>query len=228
MKRIVLTTLPLLIAVGLGVAAQEPQPQSSNKSAQQPKQSEAQSQQPQKPKPTLIDRRKLSLAARPNLSLADVNTDIGVDKRTIVMMAALNIAGYDYEPGNRQLSALRRQIREDLKDTNPDLVRRLRNYFQAHRKGATDAAAVAPYLSLALSMTEPPAFTIDVPADRLPDDVREITDFALLLEEFYHKTGFAKLLPKYLSAYVSVAQNYGPAAGLALGSSLVYLRTEPI
>ncbi len=230
MKRIVLITLTLLIALGLNTAAQQTQTQSPNQPAQKPKQSEAQSQQEQKPKPQapVIDRKKLALADRPNLSMADVNTDIGVDKRTIVMMAALNIAGYDYESGNRQLSAQRRQIREDLKETNPELVQRLRSYFQRHRKGANDAAAVAPYLSLALSMNEPPAFTIDVPADRLPDDVREITDFALLLEEFYHKTGFAKLLPKYLAAYVGVAQNYGPAAGLALGASLVYLRTDPI
>jgi hypothetical protein len=151
-----------------------------------------------------------------------------VDKRVIVMMAALNIAGYDYEPGNRQLSALRQQVREDLKNTNPDLVRRLRAYFQAHRKGATDAVAVAPYLSLAVSLTEPPAFTIDAPAERLPDDVREITDFALLLEEFYRVTGFSKLLPKYFTAYVNVAQNYGAPAGLALGTVLAYLHTEPV
>jgi hypothetical protein len=228
MKRIVLTTLPLLIAVSLGAAAQDTQPQTSNKSAQQPKQSEAQSQQPQKPQPKVIDRRKLPLAARPNLSLADVNTDVGVDKRVIVMMAALNIAGYDYESGNRQLSALRRQIREDLKATDPGLVGRLRAYFQKHRRGENDVTAVAPYLSLALSMAEPPAFTIDAPAERLPEEVRAITDFALLLEEFYRGTEFSKLMPKYFAAYVNVAQTYGAPVGLALGSALIYLHTEPV
>src|SRR5215510_12390305 len=228
MKRIVLTTLPLLIAVGLGVAAQEAKPQSSNQSAQQPKQSEAQPQQPQKPRPTVIDRRKLPLAARPNLSLADVNTDIGVDKRVIVMMAALNIAGYDYESSNRQLSALRRQIREDLKATDPGLVGRLRAYFQKHRKGENDVTAVAPYLSLALSMAEPPAFTIDTPAERLPEEVRAIADFALLLEEFYRSAEFSKLMPNYFAAYVSVAQTYGAPVGLALGTALSYLHSEPV
>jgi hypothetical protein len=225
MKRIVLITPALLIALSLDTAAQQPQP--SNQPAQQPKKTEAQPQE-QKKQPPIIDRRKLPLADRPNLSLADVNTDIGVDRRVIVMMAALNIAGYDYESGNRQLSALRRQIREDLKNTDPDLVQRLRNYFQKHHKGANDAAAVAPYLSLALSLTEPPAFTIDAPAERLPNDVREITDFALLLEEFYRTTGFSKLMPKYLATYVNVAQNYGVPAGLALGTTLVYLHTDPV
>src|SRR5215468_4099677 len=208
MKRIVLITLALPIALSLTTAAQQPQQQPPKHQSEQPKKSEAQSQQ-KKPEPPVIDRRKLPLADRPNLSIADVNTDIGVDKRVIVMMAALNIAGYDYESGNRQLSALRRQIREDLVNTDPGLVQRLRNYFQKHRKGANDAAAVAPYLSLALSMNEPPAFTIDAPAERLPDDVREITEFALLLEEFYRNTGFSKLMPKYVAAYMNVAQNYG-------------------
>jgi hypothetical protein len=189
MKRIVLITLSAMIALSpLETSAQQPQPQPSDKSAQQPKQSEAQKQREQKPQPLMIDRRKLPLADRPNLSITDVNTAIGVDKRLIVMMAALNIAGYDYESGNRQLSALRREIREDLKDADPNLVQRLRSYFQKHRKGENDVTAVAPYLSLALSMNEPPAFTIDAPAEGLPDEVREIADFALLLEEFYRTT----------------------------------------
>jgi hypothetical protein len=227
MRRTALIILTLLVALSFDAAAQQSQPQSSNQSSQPPKQAQAQSQQ-EKPQPPIIDRRKLPLADRPNLSLADVNTEIAVDRRVIVTMAALNIAGYDYESGNRQLSALRRQIREDLKGVDPDLVRRLRDYFQRHRKGATDAAAVAPYLSLAVSLTEPPAFTIDVTPERLPDDVREITDFALLLEEFYRTTGFSKLMPKYVAAYVEVARNYGAPAGLALGASLSYLHTEPV
>jgi len=175
-----------------------------------------------------IDRKKMALADRPNLTLEDVNTVIAIDRRVIVMMAALNVAGYDYEPGSRALSVLRQQLRDDLKGVRPELVQKIRSYFQAHRKGATDAAAVAPYLSLALSMTDPPAFTIDVAADRLPDDVREITEFALILEEFYRETSFNRLLPKYVESYIKVAETYGPPAGLALGTVLTYLHTEPV
>lgn len=184
---------------------------------------------PQTPKPApQIDRSKLPLAQRAGLSLADVNTHIGVDKRVIVMMAALNIAGYDYEPGSRPLSTWRQQLRTDLPNVNPELVVKLRAHFQKHRKGRTDAAAVAPYLSLALTLTEPPAFLVDVPAERLPDDVREITDFAVLLDEFYRATNFSKLLPKYVAAYLKVVESYPQAAGQALGAVLVYLHTEPI
>lgn len=175
-----------------------------------------------------VDRRKVPLAQRPNLSLDDVNTFIGADKRVIVMMAALNVAGYDYESGSRQLGPLRQQMREDLKNTPPDVVRKMRDFFLAHRKVSNDAAAVAPYLSLALSLQEPPAFAIDVPPDRLPDDVKEISGFAPIVEEFYQKTGFSRLLPKYVEAYLKVAETYPQAAGLALGNVLTYLHTEPV
>ncbi|QQS44959.1 MAG: hypothetical protein IPM66_13380 [Acidobacteriota bacterium] len=176
----------------------------------------------------MVDRSRIPLSQRPNLTLEDVNTLIGLDRRVIVMMAALNVAGYDYEPAGRPLSALRLQLREDLKGINPELVGRLRGYFQLHRGGRNDSAAVAPYLSLALSLTEPPAFTLDVAAERLPEDVREITDFALLLEEFYRETRFSRLLPKYTEAYLKTAQTYGESAGNALGNVLTYLHTEPV
>src|SRR5262249_31731066 len=118
--------------------------------------------------------------------------------------------------------------REDLKGVDPNLVQRLRAYFQKHRKGDNDVTADMSYLNLPRRLARPPALAHDPPCDRLPDEVREITDFALLLEEFYHATGFSKLMPKYFEAYVNVAQNYGAAAGLALGMALSYLHTDPI
>jgi len=207
----------VIVALAAQGIAQQP--------AQRPARPEAQSPTQQAPQ---IDRRKIPLAQRPNLSLEDVNTYIGADKRVIVMMAALNVAGYDYETGGRQLTPLRQQMREDLKNTPPDVVRRLRDFFLAHRKGATDAAAVAPYLSLALSLQEPPAFAIDVPQDRLPDDVKEIVGFAPIVEEFYQKTSFSRLLPKYIEENLKVAETYPQVAGLVLGNVLTYLHTEPV
>lgn len=220
-KRIVnFQTLVLLLTVASAVFAQSPVPKAEPASSTST--GAVAGARPQ------IDRKKLALADRPNLTLEDVNTIIAIDKRVIVMMAALNIGGYDYEPGGRALSVVRQQMRNDLSSIRPELAQRIRSYFQAHRKGANDAAAVAPYLSLALSMTDPPAFTIDVAADRLPEDVREITDFALILEEFYRETGFSRLLPKYIETYGKVAETYGPSAGLALGTVLTYLHTEPV
>jgi len=214
----------LAIAVALSISLSAQDKKQETKPQEPPKQ-----EQKQQPKaPAKDERSKIPLAQRPNLTLGDVNTYIAIDKRVIVMMAALNIAGFDYEPGNRPLSALRQQVREDLKEVSPDLIKRLREHFSAHRKGRSDAVAVAPYLSLALSLAEPPAFSIDVQAERLPDDVREITDFALLLEEFYNQSKFSRLMNKYVESYLKAAQTYPMAAGLAAGTVLTYLHTEPI
>jgi len=202
-------TLALALSLGLTAVAQ-------------------QTQTPPQPQPQPQDERKLPLAQRSRPTLADVNTDVGVDKRVIVMMAALNVAGYDYESNNRQLSALRQQVREDLKSIDPAVVRKLRDHLLAHSKGKIDAATVAPYLSLALTLTEPPAFSIETATERLPEDVREITDFVLLLEDFYRAANFSRLLPKYTAVYAAAAQNYGPAAAVAVSAVISYLHTEPI
>src|SRR5581483_10668785 len=171
--------------------------------------------QPAKPAPGGVpqDKSKIPLYQRTRVTLADINTSVATDKRVIAMMAALNVAGYDYESGNRQLSALRQQLRD---------------YFLKHKKDKTDAASVAPYLSLALSLTEPPGFSVETSVEKLPEDVREIVDFALLLEEFYRATGFSKLMPRYVAAHQTATNNYAPVTAQVAAVVLSYLHTEPI
>ncbi len=172
--------------------------------------------------------RRLPLSELPRVTLGDVNIQITTDNRVIATMAALNAAGFDFEAGNRQLSTLRQQLREDLKTMNPSLARRLRDHFTKHSQGRSPGAAVASYLSLALTLTDPPVFSIDTPVDRLPDDVREITDFALLLEEFYRETKFGLLMPKYKQAYELAAKTYPSSTASAVANIIQYLHTEPV
>jgi tetratricopeptide (TPR) repeat protein len=198
---------------------------------QQPQTSPAQTppQTPPQTKPAApaVDR-KVPLSERSQLTITDFNTGIAVDKRVIVMMAALNAGGYDYETGNRQISGIRRQMREDLKDLDPAVARKLHDHLARHSAGKVDATAVAPYLSLALSLTEPPAFLIETSTEKLPEDVREITDFTQLLEEFYAKTSFGKLMPKYVAAYQTAAQGYFQTTAQAVSGVVSYLHTVPI
>ena len=98
---------------------------------------------PQPQAPTKAPARKQSLGDKANPTLEDVNTYVGVDKRVIVMMAALNVAGYDHETNNRALTELRQMIRADLKDLNPTIARRLRDHYLAHRQGRGEVQSVA-------------------------------------------------------------------------------------
>lgn len=183
-------------------------------------------QQPIAPQPS--PQRRLPLSEMSRVTLKDLNIQILPDPRVIAMMAALNVAGYDFESGNRQLSSLRQQLREDVKALNPGLVRRLRDHLAKHSQGRNDAAAVAPYLSLALTLTDAPVFSIDTPIDKLPDDVREITDFALLLQEFWRDAKFGLLMPKYRQAYDLAAKTYPSSTASAVANLIQYLHTEPI
>jgi hypothetical protein len=171
---------------------------------------------------------RLALSERSRVTLADLNIEIKTDNRVIATMAALNVAGFDFEPGNRSLSALRQQLREDVKTLNPSLARRLRDHFTKYSQGRNDAAAVAPYLSLALTLTDAPVFSIDTPVDKLPEDVRQITEFALLLQEFWRDTKFGLLMPKYKQAYDLAAKVYPPSAASAVANVIQYLHTEPV
>ena len=215
------TMIALAVALvslnAVDVAAQQPAP---------PKPAPPTQQTP--PEKTPAPKRRPGLADKSNPTLGDVNADVAFDRRVIVMMAALNVAGYDYESGNRQLSALRRQIREDLRNINPTIVGKLRAHFQEHRGNKPDAAAVAPYLSLALSLTEPPAFNVEVAPERLPEDVRDLMGFTLLLEEFYQAANFSRIMPKYAAVYNEAAKGYGESLALAVSAVISYLHTDPI
>ena len=83
-------------------------------------------------------------------------------------------------------------------------------------------------MSLALTLSDAPVFSIETAVDKLPDDVREITDFALLLEEFWRDTKFGLLIPKYKQAYDLAAQTYPISAASAVANVIQYLHTEPI
>src|SRR2546426_8711833 len=152
----IVTALLLCAALTITAVAQPTQQQAQQPTQQQANQQTKQQPPPaqQPPKPPSPKDRHLTFSQRERVTLSDINTDVVADKRVIVMMAALNMAGYDYESGNRPLSGLRQQLREDLKSINPALVRKLRDHFLAHSKGKIDAASVAPYLSLALTLTD--------------------------------------------------------------------------
>src|SRR5512144_1884648 len=50
---------------------------------------------------------------------SEANVRIAPDVRTFVIMAALNVAGFDYETGGQPLSPARAEIRKDLAKLDP-------------------------------------------------------------------------------------------------------------
>src|SRR5687768_11530704 len=67
-------------------------------------------------------------------SLAEYGVEVQPDSRLIVMMAALEVAGFDPTPPGQEPSAFRAQVRRDLANTDPDLRQRLRNFYERNKR----------------------------------------------------------------------------------------------
>jgi tetratricopeptide (TPR) repeat protein len=166
------------------------------------------------------------------ISPAEVNVQIDADERTLVVMAAINLAGFDYETGGQPLSPARAALRRDLADLDPQLKQKLAAFYKAHRRPDVDEGVDAlRYAALSLLMTPPPAFSIYQPIETIPDDLRPLLDnnfeFVKLIEEFYLKSGIKQLVPKYLSIAKAYSAQYHRPIGEVIFDTLSYFHTKP-
>ena len=160
---------------------------------------------------------------------SEANVRISPDVRTFVVMAALNIAGFDYESGGQALSPARVELRKDLAKLDPQIKEKLASFYQAHRRpGVDETSDAARYAALSLLMTEPPGFTVYQSSDRpLPADLQTIVDFVPLVREFYIKSGIRQLVPKYMGVGEAYATALRGPVGMVIYDVLDYFHTRP-
>ncbi len=113
-----------------------------------------------KPTPTPASRPSgVQLQKRPaaGFDLAEFGVEFQTDPRLIIMMAALEAAGFDAVANGRQPSAFRSQVRKELAILDPDLRSRLRAFYERTKLPAPATAAdqAARYVSLALTLGPP-------------------------------------------------------------------------
>src|ERR1043166_9702837 len=92
--------------------------------------------------------------------LADYGVRFQADTRLIIVMAALEAAGFDAQPG-RAPSEFRLALRRDLANLDPDLRDRMKTFYERNRllAPATPADQAARYVSLALALAPAPDLT---------------------------------------------------------------------
>jgi tetratricopeptide (TPR) repeat protein len=165
------------------------------------------------------------------ISPAELNVRIEPDVRTFVVMAALNMAGYDYETSGQSLSPARAELRRDLAKVNPRVTAAIAEYIKAHKRpGVDDASDAARYAALSLMMTMPPAFSIYQRDETvIPDDLRSLADgeFTRLIQQFYLTSGIRELVPKYLAVANTYAKAYRRPVGELIYEALEYFHTKP-
>jgi tetratricopeptide (TPR) repeat protein len=163
--------------------------------------------------------------------LSEAGVRIQADPRLIVVMAALDAAGFDPTPIGQEPSPFRVQVRREQSELGADLKLRMRTFFDRTNRelaNATPAEQAARYVSLAYALGPPPTFEAPVRTVDLPASLLEVLDFAPLLREFYHKSGIDERLPEYQRKYQAEGDRLRPATIEMVRSVLAYLNAKPV
>lgn len=202
-------------------------------------------QQQAKPQPTPAPAQQQQQRPAPpvaSLGLTDYGIEIAPDARLIVMMAALDAAGWDPTPPGARASVYRELVRREQSGLDPALRKRMQDFYarNALKDAADDPATpeneavrytpaeqAARYISLAYTLGQAPAFDAPARSEDLPSGVLEVLDFVPLLREFYKGSGMDARLLNYLGMHRAAgdklrAQTIDMARGV-----LSYLNTRP-
>ena len=158
----------------------------------------AQTPSPEPTRPTQVQQRPAA-----SFNLSEYGVEVQPDPRLIIMMSALEAAGFDPTPAGQEPSVFRAQVRKDLANLDPDLRQRLRTFYERNKLPAPATAAdqAARYVSLAFAFGAGPSFDAPERSDDLPGGLLEVLDFAPLVREFYRKSGIDERLVAYTRAH---------------------------
>ena len=164
-----------------------------------------------------------------SFEVSEYGVDFQADPRLIVVMAALEAAGFDPAPG-RAPSAFRVKLRKDLANLDSDLRHRLQAFYERNKlpAPATPADQSARYVSLALALGPPPGLEAPPRSEDLPAGLLDVLDFASLVQEFYRKSGIDEHLVDYTRAYQAEGDRLRAPTTEMVKSVLSYLHTRPI
>jgi hypothetical protein len=162
--------------------------------------------------------------------VSEYGVDFQSDPRLILVMAALEVAGFDPTPAGRAPSVFRAKLRKDMANVDPDLRNRLKTFYERNKlpAPATPADQAARYVSLALALGPAPTFEAPARSEDLPAGLLEVLDFAPLVQEFYRRSGIDEQMVGYVRAYQAEGDRLrGPTTEM-VRSLLTYLHTRPI
>lgn len=162
--------------------------------------------------------------------VSEYGVDFQADQRLIVVMAALEAAGFDPLPAGREPTGFRAKVRKDLANLDPDLRARMKTFYERNRlpSPATPADQAARFVSLALALSPPPALEAPARDNDMPSGLLEVLDFAPLVQEFYRRSGIDEHMIEYVRAYQAEGDRLRAPATEMVRSLLTYLHTRPI
>jgi tetratricopeptide (TPR) repeat protein len=145
------------------------------------------------------------------------------DIRLFTVMAAINVAGFDYEMPGKQMSPVRQSVRAELEGISRGLRTKLREFYLSHHT-SDDPVAQSAYTSLALLIEGPPDFQVQEDLPNVPPEALAVMSFERLLPTFYQEGEISRLWMKYSDEYGKVLEEYRPVAETVIRRTLQYFR----
>ncbi|MEZ5347172.1 MAG: hypothetical protein R2681_16620 [Pyrinomonadaceae bacterium] len=180
----------------------------------------------------LILMASISLSAQTEntgIDLASFGVSITPDKRLVTVLTSLEAAGID-TPLTQQGSEFREELRSSLSSVDPNLRQKLRNFVEQYKRrhsDATSAEVLAPFITLAYSLSDAPSLTPPERSIDLPDELLEVLDFADLVSEFYKTRGVSAKIDETYKKNAMLANELRPTAREMVREVLDYLNTRP-
>ncbi len=162
--------------------------------------------------------------------LSEYGVSLQPDARLIIVMAALDAAGFDPTPAGKEPSAFRLLVRKEQANLDAGVRGRMKDFFDRHKlpAPATPADQAARYVSLAYALGAPPLLDAPERSEDLPAGILDVLDFAPLVRDFFKKSGIDERLPAYMSAYQTEGDRLRQPAAEMVRAVLSYLHTRPI
>jgi tetratricopeptide (TPR) repeat protein len=169
----------------------------------------------------------LCVASKGSSSAQTTKAQLEVNETFFSLAAALNSCGYD--AGLAESLALRQQVRADLQaavSKSPEAQQRhaaLCQFWTEHQQAGAEED-VAPYVSLALDLGPPPAFSTTLPEADLAPDAARVLGVVSLLQKFYQAAGMHAIWQKYEAQYQALVSQLHDPVSNALTSTDLYLK----
>jgi tetratricopeptide (TPR) repeat protein len=169
----------------------------------------------------------LALLAASCLAQNQPTVSLETNETLFTVLTAINTCGYDQELDTSD--PLRAQIRKEVRDARdttvgaPEAVSALCQFYREHQS-PEPARDLAQYISLALYLQEPPAFTLKVKQTELPPDAVPIAGFVPLLQPFYEKVGLHKIWEQHRQRYSDMADVYHDPISKMTFDTEIYLK----
>ncbi|HSR68591.1 MAG TPA: hypothetical protein VLU25_11690 [Acidobacteriota bacterium] len=154
-----------------------------------------------------------------------LNIQFQEDLRVFTVMAAINAAGFDYEKDGQSMSDVRQSVRSALEQSLDESMKaRLAASFQQHAQVASPRDRHVAYTSLALILSGPPDFQLNMKEADMPGDTWRVRGFQSLLADFFKMGKIDELWDRYRSRYTTELAGYVPVLRESIRRTLDYFR----